>query len=81
MYISHTCAHLPFLHPPAVASVAGRQLGDIEAGTWDTAARNKKHRYNRLLATVFRREKEQRERQTDARNADGIMGGKDGDRI
>lgn len=32
MYISHTCIPLLPLHPPAVASVAGRQLGDIEAG-------------------------------------------------
>lgn len=30
---------------------------------------------NRRLTTVFRREKARREKQTEARNADGIMGG------
>lgn len=38
--------HISYMHSssaPAVASVAERQLGDIEAGTGDTTARNKKH--------------------------------------
>lgn len=85
MYISHTCNHLALLHPPAVASMAGRQLGDIEAGTGDTTQlpTNKKHTLgdNRRQTTVFRRERERRKRQTEARNADGIAGRKDGDRI
>lgn len=82
MHISHTCTCLLFLHPSAVASVAGRQLGDIEAGTRDTTAHNKNTPGdNRQLTTVFRREREQRKRQTEARNADGIMGGKDRGRI
>ena len=83
MYKSHTCTHLLLLLPPAVVGVAGRQLGDIEAGTGDTTARNKKNTLgdNRRLTTVFRRERERRKRQTEARNADGIMGGKDRDGI
>lgn len=44
MYISRTRSNFLFLHPPAVAIVAGCQLGDIEAGTGDKTVR-KTHTY------------------------------------
>ncbi len=38
----HTCTYLPFMHHLAVASVAGRPVGDIEVGTGYTTGRNRK---------------------------------------
>lgn len=80
--------HISYMHsssPPAPSCsshVAGRQLGDIEVGTGDTTARNRNTLGdNRRLTTVFRRKRERRKRQTEARNADGIKGGKDRDKI
>ena len=80
VYISRTRTRLALLHPAATV----RQLGDIEAGTGETQQLATKNTPgdNRRLTTVFRREKAQRKRQTEARNTDGIMGGgKDRDRI
>lgn len=76
------CTYLihALLPPPAVASVAGRQLGDIEAGGVRRSSSHTKNTLgdNKMLATAFRRGKEPKERQTEARNADGITGGKRG---